>query len=53
MLEILTGVPLWLSLKGRVSYKEKTVLRYGLFGVRGRNYDKILARQQEVISNLE
>lgn len=41
LLEIFSGVPLWLSLKGRVTYSDKSVFRYGLFGVRGRIYDKI------------
>ena len=36
LLEILTGFPLWLSLKGRVKGSNgKNIINYGLFGVSG------------------
>lgn len=42
ILEILSGFPLWLSLKSRVkSLSGKSILNYGLFGVSGRDNEKI------------
>jgi dual specificity tyrosine-phosphorylation-regulated kinase 2/3/4 len=42
ILEILSGFPLWLSLKSRVKTLEgKSVVNYGLFGVSGRDNNKI------------
>ncbi len=41
-LEILCGIPLWLSLKARVkSLEGKNIINYGLFGVSGRDNQKI------------
>ncbi len=47
LLELLTGFPLWLSLKGRVSAGNgKSIVGTGLFGVTGRDARKILQKQQ-------
>jgi hypothetical protein len=46
LLEILTGFPLWLSLKGRVATSNgKSIIGTGLFGVQGREGKKILLKQ--------
>jgi len=42
ILEIITGVPLWMSLKCRVELYGQNYLKVGLFAVKGRTYDKIL-----------
>jgi dual specificity tyrosine-phosphorylation-regulated kinase 2/3/4 len=45
ILEILSGFPLWLSLKSRVKTLEgKSVVNYGLFGVSGRDNHKIFTK---------
>lgn len=42
-LEILSGFPLWLSLKSRVKTLDgKSIINYGLFGFTGRDNQKIL-----------
>ena len=46
ILEILSGFPLWLSLKSRVLTSEGlSIINYGLFGVAGRDNLKILSKQ--------
>ena len=45
LLEILSGFPLWLSLKSRVkSLDGRSVINYGIFGVSGRDNGKILQK---------
>jgi dual specificity tyrosine-phosphorylation-regulated kinase 2/3/4 len=52
LLEMLTGFPLWLSLKSRVSTSEGwSVINHGLFGVAGRDNSKILAKQQSLFGS--
>lgn len=47
LLEILSGFPLWLSLKSRVlTLENRSIINYGMFGVAGRDNSKILAKQQ-------
>ena len=46
LLEILSGFPLWLSLKSRmITDKNRSVMGHGLFGVSGRDSIKILEKQ--------
>ena len=53
VLEILTGFPLWLSLKGKItSSKGKVILGTGVFGVPGRVNSKILQKQLSVMKGL-
>lgn len=53
MLEILTGFPLWLSLKGRVTtVSGKSIIGTGIFGVQGREGRKILIKQQQLLKNI-
>lgn len=50
LVEILSGFPLWLSLKSRVLTNEnKSIVNFGLFGVAGRDNSKILAKQQQLL----
>ena len=44
LLEILSGFPLWLSLKSRVKSLDggRSIINYGIFGVQGRDNQKIL-----------
>jgi len=53
LLEIITGVPLWLSLKCKVELKGKDTLKTGLFAVKGRTYDKIFLRQKAVMETFD
>ena len=46
LVEVLSGFPLWLSLKSRVlSLDGHSIVNYGLFGVAGRDNMKILNKQ--------
>ena len=45
LLEIVSGVPLWMSLKTIVKRKNQEVIRYGLFAIKGRAFDKIIKQQ--------
>ena len=54
VLEILIGIPHWISYKCKVIGKKgKEVLKTGLFAVKGRCYDKIIAKQKSLIENLD
>jgi dual specificity tyrosine-phosphorylation-regulated kinase 2/3/4 len=55
ILEVLTGLPLWMSLKTVVhNYARGGVeeLRCGLFAVRDRSFSAIIAKQLKVVTNL-
>ncbi len=52
LLEIVSGVPLWMSLKTIVRRKNQEVIRYGLFAIKGRAFDKIIKQQLEVVQHL-
>jgi Protein kinase domain. len=49
ILEIVTGVPLWMSLKCKIEVRGRAVTKQGLFAVKGRSYDKIYAKQKQII----
>ena len=51
VLEIITGVPLWMSLPTRIENSSKKAT--GLFAVKGRLFQKIISKQIEVVNNLE
>lgn len=51
ILEILHGVPVWMSLKTKVDTSEKYSL--GLFAVKGRKFDSIIAKQIQVVQRLD
>lgn len=53
VLEVVSGIPLWMSLKTIVKKKEKEQIEYGLFAVKGRVFDKIIERQIEVVTHLD
>ena len=45
LIELISGFPLWLSLKSRVkSLDGRSIINYGIFGVAGRDNAKILAK---------
>lgn len=51
LVELLSGFPLWLSLKSRVQTENgNSVVNYGLFGFAGRDNMKIMSRQLQVLS---
>jgi serine/threonine protein kinase len=53
LLEIVTGFPVWMSLKCRASTANgKSVMGAGIFGVQGREGKKILVKQQQLLKNL-
>lgn len=53
LVEAITGVPLWMSLKCRVDIGNKSVVRMGLFAAKGRAYDKIYLKQVNVIERFD
>lgn len=53
LLEIVSGVPLWMSLKTICKKKNQEVIRYGLFAIKGRAFDKIIKQQLEVVQHIE
>ena len=53
LLEVVTGFPLWLSLKGRIDKGDRDVIGMGILGVPGRNNAKIIQRQKTMLKNLE
>lgn len=53
LLEIVTGCPVWMSLKCRVQTVDgKSVLGSGLLGVAQRDQKKILIKQQQLLKNI-
>ena len=53
LMEIITGFPVWMSLKCRVSTIDgKSVLGQGIFGVQGREGKRILIKQKSILTNL-
>jgi dual specificity tyrosine-phosphorylation-regulated kinase 2/3/4 len=42
-----------MSLKTIVKQRNKELVRYGLFAVKGRTFDKIIKKQLEVVQNLD
>lgn len=40
VLDILVGIPHWLSYKGKIIRDGKILIKYGLFAVKGREMDK-------------
>jgi len=52
-LEILTGFPLWLGLKGKITTRKgKNVVNFGIFGVQGRVNAKIVNKQNTALKDL-
>lgn len=52
LLEVLSGFPLWLSLKSRVmSLDGQTRINMGLFGVAGRDNAKIMTKQNQLFGS--
>ena len=53
LLEIITGFPLWLGLKGKITTRKgKNVVNFGIFGVQGRVNSKIVKKQDTVLKDL-
>ena len=54
LLEIIVGVPLWMSLPLLVPNKvgKSFLQKEGLFAVKGRLFPEIIAKQREVVSRL-
>ena len=48
ILEIITCIPLWMSYKSKVLIKGKNLIKYGIFGVNGRDANKILNIQKDL-----
>lgn len=52
-LEILTGFPLWLGLKGKITTRKgKNIVNFGIFGVQGRVNAKIVNKQTIALKDL-
>ena len=50
VLEIVSGLPLWMSIPTKIEgYNEKLS---GLFAVKGRLFNKIIAKQIDLVENL-
>ena len=52
-LEILTGFPMWLGLKGRTVVGKRSITSMGLFAAPGRDSVKIMQKQRAVVNNFE
>ena len=52
LLEILTGFPLWLSLKGRAQGVNRPIVGQGVFAVKGKEFSKIIQKQVDTIPKL-
>jgi serine/threonine protein kinase len=52
VLEICSGVPIWLSLKSRIHVNGRSIIGMGLFAVNGKSSQKIRAKQAQVVQNL-
>jgi dual specificity tyrosine-phosphorylation-regulated kinase 2/3/4 len=52
LLEILTGVPLWMSFKTRIDRHAGSLLAYGAFAVQGKIAGKIVQKQRDVATRL-
>jgi serine/threonine protein kinase len=51
LLEIITGFPLWLNMKGRMrSIRGNNIFGQGIFGVQGRDGKKIYQKQKTLIN---
>lgn len=50
---MVSGLPLWMSLKTLVEYKGKEYIKNGLFAAKGRVFEQIITRQVKVVSNLD
>jgi len=53
ILEIICGVPLWMSLKTIINFKGQDLIRTGLFATKGRVFESIISRQTEVANNID
>lgn len=53
LIEIISGIPLWIPLKCKVDIGSKSSLRFGLFAAKGRAYDKIYLKQKALSENLK
>ncbi|CAD8111395.1 unnamed protein product [Paramecium primaurelia] len=51
ILDILHGVPNWLSYKGKIMRQGRPQIKYGLFAVKGRDLSKIIQKQQQLQLN--
>lgn len=52
LMEVLSGIPLWLSFKSRVVTPDgRSIYNTGFFGVAGRDNAKILQKQQQILGN--
>jgi dual specificity tyrosine-phosphorylation-regulated kinase 2/3/4 len=51
LLEIVCGVPLWMSIKTKI--EDKGISSAGLFAVKGRLFPKIIAKQIEAVKRLD
>lgn len=44
ILEMVSGLPLWMSLKTIVNYKNKDLIKKGLFAAKGRVFEDIIKK---------
>lgn len=52
LLELVLACPLWMSYKAKVIIRNRTIYKTGLFGVKGREGNKIFSKQAEVSQNV-
>ncbi|KAL4503310.1 hypothetical protein ABPG72_000916 [Tetrahymena utriculariae] len=53
MMEIISGIPLWMSLKTIVKHKGQELIRHGLFAAKGRVFENIIEKQIEVVKSID
>lgn len=44
MMEIVSGIPLWMSLKTIVKHRGQELIRHGLFAAKGRVFENIIEK---------
>ena len=53
VIELIHGVPLWLTNRTRIMVNNKYETKRGLFAVSDRSFSKILERQLHLVANME
>ncbi|KAL4477752.1 hypothetical protein ABPG72_018926 [Tetrahymena utriculariae] len=53
ILELINGIPLWMSLKTKINFQGQELIKCGLFAVKNRVFESIIQKQIETINNLD
>lgn len=53
ILEIINGLPLWMTVNTTIEYKGEEIVKKGLFSVENRSFSRIIMKQLDIIENLD